>query len=286
MYKRIILYALPLLLLLAAVALWAITRNSGNNDDPDANDFDSVRNIYIGDIITLKVNSLAYTADELTSLFQGFEVIDIKKEADGFLLSLRTFTIGERKVFLGNKEIIVNVSSTLDDIERDSIFQGDIWVTKPGFLFYWQILLCAAAGVFALSGGFMLVKVIKRRRENALSPMQLFVKRCSTLCPDDDSKDRFFVDLTFYFKQYLEGCYHCRIIGKTSIEIINELENIQAVQNIRAINIFLPEIQQWLTECDRLKFSGLDVTAEEKKGHYAILYDLVIKIDQTNEEAA
>jgi len=282
--KRIILCSLAALILLIAAALWFFTNTAGDAQDPDADE--SVRNIYIGDIITLKVASRTYSAEELTSIFHGFEIVDIQNEPEGFILSLRTFTVGEHKVFLGNKEIVINVSSTLDDIERDEIFQGDTWVIKPGFMLYWQIILLAAAGAFVLSGGFVLAKVIKKRKENALSPLQLFIKRCAALSPDDDYNNNYFVDLTFYFKEYLGSRFKCRIIGKTSIEIINELNKIRATRNIQAIDAFLYEIQEWLTECDRLKFSGVEVSVEEKKAHFAILYNLVEKIDQTKEEAA
>ena len=278
MNKRIILYLLPVLLLLAIGIIWVSVRSAGETEIPDASD--DGRNIYVGDIISLKIASFAYSADELALIFQGFEIIDMKDEPDGYLLSLRTFTVGERKILLGNKEIIINVSSTLNDIERDSIFQGDTWVIKPGFSFYWRIMFYIAAGCCAISGGFVLAKAIRKRKENALSPLQLFMKRCAALSPDDDFYDGYFVDLTFYFKKYLEARYQCRIIGKTSAEIIDELQDIQEIKP------FLLETQDWLTECDRLKFSGVEVSAEKKKEHCALLLNLVERIDRLNEEAA
>jgi hypothetical protein len=290
MNKKAFLFLLPVRLLLAVTAVLAIIGNVGSTDTENPDAAESVRNIYIGDIISLKVTSLSIKAEELQNMFQDFEIVEIKQEPDGYLLSLRTFKTGERKVLLGNKEIIINVSSTLDDIERESIFEGDTWVIKPGILFYWRILLYVAAGVFALSGGFVLVSVIKKRKAKALSPLQLFIKRSSALSADDDFNDNYFVDLTFYFKEYLEARHQCRItsegasagtigyIGKTSVEIINELMKIQA------LDAFIPEIHGWLTECDRMKFTGMEVSAENKKGHCAILIDLVERIDLINKD--
>lgn len=278
MKKRAILYIFPVLALLAAVIAAAFIIAAGGAGSAD--DDGTRRNVYVGDVISLRIASREFSAEELSATFQGFEIVGIEEDPDGLLLSMRTFAVGERKFLLGNKEIVINVSSTLDDIERDGVFQGDAWVIKPGFLFYWRVLFYVAAGCFALAGGLVLAKAAIKRRAKQLSPLQMFMKRCAALCPDDDWGDEYFVDLTFYFKEYLEARLLCRIVGKTSIEIIAELKGI------RALVAFLPEIQQWLGECDRLKFSGVEVTAGEKKGHRAKLLNLVGKIDRIKEEAA
>jgi hypothetical protein len=279
MNKKAILFLLPLLLLIIAAVVLVFTGTTGNVEDPEnQNAAKSVRNIYIGDIITLKITSRAFGAEEFERLFQGFEIVEIRDEPDGYLLSLRTFNVGERKILLGNKEIVINVRSTLNDIKRDSIFEGDVWVIRPGFIFYWRILLYVSAGVFTLSGGLVMLRIITKRKAKALSPLGLFIKRCAALSADNDFNDNYFVDLTFYFKEYIETRYQCRIIGKTSAEIISALREIQA------LDAFLHEIQEWLIECDRMKFTGIEVSAEEKKGHYVKLNKLVERIDQIDPD--
>jgi superfamily II helicase len=84
------------------------------------------------------------------------------------------------------------------------------------------------------------------------------------------------VDLTFYFKEYLEKTYKFRIIGKTTNEIIEELRVINALEH------YLIEIKKWLTECDRFKFTGIIITSDEKRSHFNELLKIAEKIEGIN----
>ena len=228
------------------------------------------RDIYVGDIIALEVSADNVYEEELREAFKNFEIIDIKDTSDGYLLSIRTFETGEQRVVIGNKEIVINVRSALTDIERDELYEGDARVQQPGFSFLWRIVFSVAAGVFVLSCGYILVKVIKKRKIKAMSPHQLFLWRSANLLVDSDN---YFVELTFYFKELIGSLHNCRIIGKTSAEIIAELKPIETLTPM------LPEISSWLIECDRFKFTGVQVSKAEKQEHYTLLLDLVDRIE-------
>ena len=235
------------------------------------------RNIYIGDIIPLKITTDAYSADELERAFHDFEIVDMESAPGGYLLSLRSFAPGEHRVYLGDKEIVINVSSTLDDIKTEELFEGGEWVIKPGFSLNMRIPFVAAAAVFFLSGAFTLIKLLFSRKAKQLTPLQLFMKRCEQFFAKGlDHNNNYLVDLTFYFKEYLEAVYEIRIIGKTSGEIISELEGIQA------LGAMLPEIAAWLNECDRIKFSGGAAHNGDNMGLVSQLRDVVEKIDMNN----
>ena len=242
--KKIIyaLFALMLLLKVAPIRVFAETRN-----------------IYVVDIITLKIESREFSAEELTEKFKGFEVVELKDDSGGYAISLRTFESGEYKISLGSQEIIITVQSTLDDIQREELFEGDSRVTEPGFLFHWRILFCIFTSISVLSGGFILVKIFMNRKIKMQTPIQLFLSCSGSLSVENDN---YFVYLTYYFKEYIGSLYQCRIIGKTSAEIISELKEIQVLKNM------LAEIQEWLTVCDRFKFTGVKVSSEEKQGYY------------------
>jgi hypothetical protein len=262
--SAILIMALPLLWLIAPVM------GAGESDIIPAD----VRNIYAGDIITLDILTQAYTTEELEKIFYDFEVVEIKEKPNGYTLSLRTFEPGEYKVMLADKEIVISVGSALGDIERDDIFEGDLRTGESGQtnrLSPWRILLYSAAGIFVLSGGFVLLRAILKRKQPALSPLQLFIRRCGALSIEDEN---YFVDLTFYFKEYIGSLYHCVIIGKTSTEIMGELGGIHALD----ADAILPDIEAWLTECDRMKFTGVDVSAEKKREHCVELLKLAEKI--------
>jgi len=234
------------------------------------------RNIYVGDIIALQIETRDFSAEELTEKFNDFEIIEIKDYPGGYSVSMRTFITGEHKIILGGREIIINVSSTLDDIQREGLFEGDSRVAEPGFIFHWRIIFYISAGIFILSGGFILLKIFMKRKIIPETPIKIFLRRSDSLSPDDDN---YFVDLTFYFKEYIGSIYKCKIIGKTSVEIIKELKKIKALNND-----MLREIYIWLIACDKLKFSGVKVSDDEKQEQCDKLIELAEKIDMQKEE--
>ena len=228
------------------------------------------RNIYVGDIITLEISSLEMTGDELRQKFQDFEIVEMKEEPEGYTLSIRTFETGEYIILLGDKEIVINVASTLKDIDRDDVFDGEKEILAGGIPIYWRIILYITLSIFVLSGGVVLVKLLKKRREKPESAYQLFLRRCTGLSESDDN---YFVHLTFYFKQYLESIHNIRIIGKTSAEIVSELKVLSSLEGR------LSDIKAWLEECDLLKFSGTTVSSDDKHRHFQGLLGIVENIE-------
>ena len=227
------------------------------------------RNIYVGDIITLDIEA-KIPADELADKFKDFDIIETKARAGGYEISARTFFTGEHRIIIGDKEIVIDVRSALAEIERDGIFEGGLYVGEPGFPFHFRVLFIIFVLIFAASGAGVLYMRFFKRAAASASPRKLFMARSGALSAYDGN---FFVDLTFYFKEYIGSVYRRRIIGKTSKEIIGELSLIGELAET------LPAIGEWLTECDRMKFTGGDVPVETKREHYSILADIVREID-------
>ena len=238
---------------------------------------ESERNIYVGDIITLEIATEDFSAEDLTGKFSDFEVLELTEESGIYRLSLRTFEPGKYVVLLGNKEIVINVASTLNDIKRDDIFEGSAQVIKSGFPYHWRILFYISAGIFILSGSFAVLRYVLKKKIKPLSPYELFLKNSGALSVQSDN---YFVDLTRYFKEYIGSLYQCRIIGKTSAEIIAELKEILSLESI------LTSIEEWLVKCDRLKFSGIEVAGETKQEHYGKLLELAVWIEKLVEHNA
>ena len=244
--------------------------NAGEIINPNlAND---ERNIYIGDIIVIKI-AARISREELADKFSDFEITEIVREPDGYTISVRTLTPGEHKIMIGDKEIIIDVRSTLDDFGRGDVIDGALIVLSPGFTFHFRLLFYVSLCVFIVSGAVFIVNFLRAKKIKKMSPRRLFMVRSGALSAYDGN---FFVDLTFYFKEYLGSLYNRRIIGKTSAEIISELTSIDEIEPD------LKEIEMWLIECDRMKFTGVKPSADEKNGHYSILVDLVKKIDETH----
>ena len=260
-------WALALLLILStplpAAAQGAASLKSTEIDEES-------RHIYIGDIITLNIAAGNYFLGDLPERFRDFEIVELKEGPDGYLLSLRALTPGEYSVLVGDKEIVITVASTLDDIKRDEIFAGGEQVMAAGLYFSVEVLFYIAAGIFALLGGYWLWQTVLKKKAGLPHPYQVFLQRSGALQTEHDD---YFVYVTFYFKEYLECLYHCRIRGKTSAEIIAEL------QEIAPLAALLADIGKWLSECDRLKFTGMQISSGQKQQHYTKLLELAERID-------
>ena len=244
---------------------------------PSGGAFAEPRNIYIGDIFTLLIAPTEMTSDELRDRFNEFEIVEIKRDGGGsgsgggWLVSLRAFEAGEKVVVVGNNKIVITVASTLDDIQRDGIFEGGGEIVEPGFPFHWHILFYVALGVFAASGGVVLFRFIQKKRGKVESAYEVFVRRSASLSPGNDN---YLVAMTFYFKDYLGDVYNHIIIGKTTAEIMNELRSVSASRE------FLADIHAWLVECDRMKFTGALCNDEDKGALYNALLQIVERIEK------
>lgn len=235
------------------------------------------RSLYVGDLIDIRITTQAFSVDEIREKFKDFEIVSLQEVPDGYNLTLRTFEPGERKIPLGDKEIIINVKSTLDDIKRDDIFEGSLDPKKAGFFMNWQVIFYLSAAILLLSGGIVAIRRFRKSKETSRNPFRHFILQTDRIAMEDD---QFFVKLTFYLKEYLESKYACRIAGKTSSEILMETGALPGV------NENLPLVQAWLLESDRCKFTGKYISAEQKKDMSRKLTELVQEIEAVKGEAS
>ncbi|MCL1975270.1 MAG: hypothetical protein FWG61_03805 [Firmicutes bacterium] len=271
-FCNILVLLVLLLFLITPQGAWAKDAASPENSSVFANN----RPIYIGDIFTLNIMTQDYSQTELEEIFADFEIVEIKEESGGYAISLRTLIPGEYTAKLGDKEIIISVASTLDDIQREDIFSGGKEILKAGFYIPIKVILYTVPAVLICGALILLLKTALKKRIKKPQPYQLFLQRAAILSPQHDN---YFVDLTLYFKEYLEQIYNCRIKGKTSTEISAELIKLSILPDI------LPHISAWLTKCDRFKFTGLLFAFEEKNQHYHKLLELVENIERQRAEA-
>jgi len=228
------------------------------------------RKLFVGDLIELKITTHAFSEEEIREKFRDFEIIALDKKPDGYQLTLRTFETGEKVIQLGDKEIIIDVQSTLKEYDRTDVFEGSPDVLKPGFSPDWRIFAGFSAIIFLSSAGILLGKTVRKRKLSRLTPLQKFMKAVDKVSLMH--KDAF-VQLTFCLKEYLESSFSLRIRGKTSREIVKELTPVEELREQ------LPEIRSWLEECDYLKFSGNEGSMEKRQELFLALKALVEAID-------
>jgi hypothetical protein len=229
----------------------------------------------VGDLIKLKVTAQNLSEDQLIEKFSDFEIVDIRNDNNGYIVTLRSFETGEKTLQLGNKEIIVTVKSTLDEIEREGIFEGGSNIEKAGFFVDWRYPFYVLLAVFLISGAILLWRLLLKKRISSMAPYRYFVSRVKKIPMGDD---KLFVKLTQAFKRYIESSYSLRIRGKTSTEIINEISFVHDLQDK------LPQIQIWLEESDYYKFSGVAASEVEKQRLSRDVLELTEKIENAKEE--
>jgi|LSQX01.3.fsa_nt_gb hypothetical protein len=230
----------------------------------------SERNIYVGDIIELKISSQGLTEDVIREGFGAFEIVELVKEYDSFLIKLRTFETGEKRVILGDKEIVIVVSSTLEDIQSEGAMEGDLGPETLGFVMPWRYLFYALLAAFIVTGVFYLKGCFHNKSLAKLTPYQRFLHQSEGVLLTDDE---YFVKLTCFLKEYLGIAYNCTIIGKTTTELLLITDRLPRMQNVRV------ELGHWLRESDFIKFTGADTSNEKKKEMLGRLVDVVGRIE-------
>lgn len=212
------------------------------------------RNIYIGDLITLDIQSKVIDQEELLEALKEFEVVNIEETKEGYQVTIRSFQLGEKKIAIGNQDIKVSIASTLDDIPREDIFEGDLAPRGGGKGAPWLMIYMVILGVFVISGCILLIRKIKKRKDKMMPPYERFRSALEAVNITTDSS---LVEMTAILKGYMEDVFHCRIMGKTSGEIMLEIQQIDRTSPYRS------NIYSWLTRGDTYKFSGMQVNVEQ-----------------------
>ncbi len=232
------------------------------------------RNIYVGDLIELKIQARDLTIDELKDKFKDFEIVNVSNISEGYILTLRSFETGEKTIQLGDKEVKITVKSTLDEIERNDIYEGDQNPLGAGFYIKWIYVFFPLVAIFLLTLVLNIRSFLKKKKVSSLTPYESFVKAISNLSVDQGD---YLVRLTLYFKRYLESTYSFSIKGKTSTEVIYEIGRLPNLDKN------LSEIESWLKENDYFKFSGTTAPMAKKLELMERLTELVKSIEESKE---
>ncbi|GMQ55890.1 hypothetical protein AN1V17_02820 [Vallitalea sediminicola] len=232
------------------------------------------RNIYVGDLINIEVETDLYNEDDIREKFKDFEIVVIKEIDKGYLVTLRTFETGKQTIHLDNKEIEIEVKSTKDEIDKDGIYEGDSNTQNYGFSFKYSYVFYVLIIIFLITGSISLWKLLKRRKSISVSAFRRFKNEVDAISLEDR---KCFVLMTLELKNYLQSKYSCSIRGKTCNEIIAEISSITVLEP------FIPDIRSWLQMSDYYKFTGVVVTIEQKQELLEKLIELVEKIEQAKE---
>lgn len=230
------------------------------------------RNIYIGDKITLKITSNNVNEEEIVKAFEELEIVELEETNNGYLVTIRSFEIGEKKVVIGNQEIIITIRSTLEEINRDDIYEGDLTVKSYSNSLPWLYIYLFILVIFIVSGAILLIKKIKAPKYVKVTEYESFISSLELI---NNETDVYLVEITTIFKKYIEEVFNCIIKGKTSSEIMKELQSINKTSPFRT------DIYNWLMKCDTYKFSKSKVSEEDKEKLRLNLIEIVSLINKT-----
>ena len=194
------------------------------------------KDFYIGDQIKLIVCSNSLTKSIFSEKLKDFYVDKIEKQEAGcWLVYFRSFETGKKEIEIGDKKIIFEIKSVLNEFERKDIFdiQDDIEnaVEKPDFPFPLTIL----TAFLVVFGVVFILTRKKLKKESLKTAIDFFNEAIQKIQPEF-----FFEDLTLAFKIYVEKKFNVRILGKTSLEIIGEAYKIEQLKESRE------KLKKWL----------------------------------------
>jgi hypothetical protein len=232
------------------------------------------RAIYIGDLIKLEIANTNLSKEDIRDSFKDFEIESLEKLNSGYQVGIRSFKAGEKVVNLGDKELKIQVASTLDEVNRKDIFEGDLEPKEAEKMLPLYKLLVVMVAIIALLSFLRLRKIFGKRNRKELSIYSQFRTKVEELSLKDEN---YFVFLTLAFKDYLEQTFNRKIVGKTSSEIIAEINYIPQLDD------YLNQIKEWLNFADICKYRGKEVSLEEKKKKRDELVRIVDLIEASKE---
>lgn len=234
-------------------------------------DLNAQRNLYIGDLIHLRINDSSIAREDLTQQFEGFEIVDFVADESGIDLTLQCLEVGTKNIYIGKQEIEIIVESTLVDIQRDDIYEVTPDLMKPEIIVPWFSVFISTGILFLGLVIYLGVGLIKKKRQKELTLLEQSVQRINAL--DLEQKDCL-GSMTLELKGYIQHKYSVKALGKTTEEFKS------AIANIPISTATIQNILVWLNECDFYKFSGSQVNTEKKQLFKEKVLELLQLIDK------
>lgn len=218
------------------------------------NSFAEGRSIYIGDQIVLEINDATISEEDIREAFEDFRLVEIEDRSDGYKITLSPESVGSHEINLNNQKIIIDVKSTLDEIQRDTIFEKELNTGRSFDRRIIYVLLSVSSVVLLASHGIWFIKMFKKDAERQYTPYEIFIK----MFDDKHKLDKHLLgELTKASKSYLSQKTGTLLIGLTT----SQLEQVEEMKEIDEIKI--RPYFDWLKECDDMKYKGDGLLEQE-----------------------
>ena len=229
--------------------------------------------IYIGDLIKLKISTDSLTEKDLREKFKDFEIEEVKKDktSENYTIAIRSFEPGEKNIKIGNKNIIIKVKSRLAEIEKKDIYlkneKGEIKIKESKKPFPVTNTVYGLGIVISLIILALIIKFISKKvkMKKQKKPYETLIEELNKL-----KMETFFVEATYFYKKYIYEKYGERIYGKTSNEILQQIPK----------KVNFEKLKEWLEFSDKCKFTKYQITENDQKKYKEKLIEIVME----NEE--
>ncbi len=191
------------------------------------------REILIGDRINLLISGSS--EDKIREAFQAFEIEEIRETDKGKVVTLRSYHPGEQVVEIGDRKLVFNVKSSLEEgeeeIHSDLSDNSARILTKPRFPW-----LFAGGVLLALSSLIYLLREVmgRRKREKELSPRDQFYGGLENL------KDDYTYHISYLTREYADHLTGSNLLSgryekdkETPLELIHFLEKLDRLKFAR-----------------------------------------------------
>lgn len=202
----------------------------------------SVRDLYIGDEISLEIQAKGISEVALREAFEGMEIISFEKDEEVYRLIVTGYEPGEQEIQLPGQKLLIHISSTLDAIKRESIFEEELTYESGEAK---QISLMAVLGLGILLIILYLPMAFKLfiRKEKQMKPFELFIQSIEKI--DASCSDALY-EMTMILKRYLSNVLGVSLEGLTTEQIIEVLDNQEVIMK--------EDLTEWMVKCDQLKY--------------------------------
>lgn len=168
----------------------------------------TIEKFKLGDKINLKITNT--TEQEIKKSFENISNIEIEsivKDEKGYIIQLRVFELGKKKVEIDDKaiefEIITNLNEKDKDIYMDLSDNSNKNMFKLNFPF---VPLLALIGFMV--GLYFLIK--SKNKNKNLSSSEYFLKGMKSL-----DKEKWSYEISYYLRNYIDSIY------KSNLEVEN-----------------------------------------------------------------
>ena len=229
------------------------------------------RPIYVGDIIELTIDSSTHSISDVESAFEDFEIIELSKDEDKYLLKIRSFEVREQRVILGNTELVISISTLLSEDDNE-LKVGNVDLEKSGLALPWTIVKFILLGLSIIGLTALLLLLIRDRPRKPISNYDQLINQVTLLGIENED---YAYRLTRLFKIYLSKIFNESLTGLTSIELVNRISKAEKMKE------YMVMIEKWLNKCDTYKYSKDKASVETKK---ILKEDLLFIVTSINEK--